>query len=133
MGCAYSRRRCRLLLGAVSLPRSGRVLHMHLVQPVYSYIQSVAGLGCLPGSLGYTVRGPKQTWWSARKLAPWCCNLCAAQPPAASGQVRRSQGATSFPPLWGSEGSPCRKRERIWGCHSSLPVLPTCCRKVTDK
>lgn len=25
--------------------------------------------------MGYVGRGPKQTWWSARKLAPWCCKL----------------------------------------------------------
>lgn len=117
MGCTYSRRRCSLLSITVSLPRSGRVLDVHLAQPVYS-CASVVGLMLSSRQFGIYRQGPK-----ARKLAPRCWNLCAAQPPAASGQIRRSGGATSFPLPWGSEGYPWTKRERIWGCLFSLPVL----------
>lgn len=48
------------------------------------------------------------------QLAPQCCNLGAAQPAAASGQVGKSWGAASVPLPWGSEGSPQRLREWTW-------------------
>lgn len=61
--------------------RSGWVLCMHLVQPVYSCVAAAELVLPYGALMEYVDRSPKQTWWSARKLAPWCYKLsCSIWP-----------------------------------------------------
>lgn len=68
----------------------------------------------LPGGLGYRGRGPKQTQSkeiSPSVLEPLCCSAsCSIWPGQKSGYHILPTTVRG-------------KRERIWGCHSSLPVL----------
>lgn len=128
MGCADSRRRSSLLQAQLAFLGAAEFC----VCTWFSLFTAVWLLQiwrCLMGLLGYVGRGPKQSWWSARKFAPRCCKLSCS----ASCSIWPGQQNSGCYILSASVRDPHGERGS-----ESRPVIPLsqcwimCCRKVTD-
>lgn len=74
MGCADSRRRSSLLWAQLGFLGAAE-LYVCTWFSLFTAVWPLQIWYYLKGLLGYVGRGPKQTWWSARKLATRCCKL----------------------------------------------------------
>lgn len=117
MGCGDNRRRSSLLWAQFAFLGAAE-FYVCTWFSLFTAVWPLQIWCCLMGLLGCVGRGPKQTWWSARKLAPQCCKLsCSAswQHLARSAEFRVSH------PFYCCEGVRDPHGERGSG---SRPVIP---------